>query len=166
MGLPEIVINLFGFFVLLTIVWSLGFVMNQKKIGSKIKDFFRPIISKVPLLNYLSKVVNQVFRTLKDTNSFKEVVLVKFPKDDTWSVGFITGESSELFDAVVNEKLVSVFIPTSPNPTNGFTVYMNPESPSLKRTDVPIKTAVSLIISMGTAGATDEVLKKSHPSSE
>ena len=164
LGLPEVVVNLLGFIILCAIIWLLGFVMNQKKIGKKLKSWFSPIISKVPLLNSLSKITNQVTKTLKDTNSFKEVVLVRFPTEKSWSIGFITGDNSEAFGDVVGDDLVSVFIPTTPNPTNGFLVLMSTKD--LKKTDVPVATAISFIISMGTAGATNEVLKKSYPSSE
>jgi uncharacterized membrane protein len=56
--------------------------------------------------------------------------------------------------------LVSVFIPTTPNPTNGYLVLMNPRD--FIETDVPVATAISFIISMWTVGATDKILKKSH----
>ena len=58
--------------------------------------------------------------------------------------------------------LVSVFIPTTPNPTNGYLVLMNPRD--FIETEVPVATAISFIISMGTAGAANEILKKSHSS--
>ena len=159
LGLPEFVVNVLGFVILCALVWLLGFIMNQKKIGKKLKSWFSPIISRVPLLNSLFKITNQVTRTLKETNSFKEVVLVRFPTEKSWSVGFITGDS-EAFGETVGENLVSVFIPTTPNPTNGFLVLMRTED--LKKTDVPVATAISYIISMGTAGAANEVLKKSY----
>lgn len=160
LGLPEIVVNILGFIILCSIVWFVGFIMNQNRIGKKIKDWFNPIISRIPILNSLSKITNQVTRTLKDTNSFKEVVLVKFPTEKSWSVGFITGENPEVFREEMEEDLVSVFIPTTPNPTNGFLVLM--ESKDLKRTSIPVATAISFIISMGTAGAANEVFKESN----
>ena len=164
LGLPEIVVNILGFIILCSIVWFVGFIMNQKKVGKILKDWFDPIISKVPLLNSLSKITNQVTNTLKDTNSFKEVVLVRFPAEKTWSVGFITGENPEVFRNEMEGHLVSVFIPTTPNPTNGFLVLM--DTKDLKRTNVPVSTAISFIISMGTAGAANEGLKESSSSSE
>jgi len=160
LGLPKVAVNLLGFLILCVAVWLLGFIMNQKRIGKKLKDFFRPIFSKIPLLSSLSRIVNQITRTLKDSNSFKEVVLVKFPTDKFWSVGFITGENHEALGEIVGEELVSVFVPTTPNPTNGFIVLMSPSN--FVRTDIPVATAISFVISMGTAGATNEVLKKSH----
>ena len=162
LGLPEVVVNMLGFIILCALIWLLGFVMNQRKMGKKLKGWFSPIISKVPLLNSLSKITNQVTMTLKDTNSFKEVVVLRFPSETMWSIGFITGENVEVFGDMVEENLVSVFIPTTPNPTNGFLVLMNIKD--LKKTDVPVATAISFIISMGTAGATKEILKKSYSS--
>lgn len=165
LGLPKVVVNILGFIILCCIVWFVGFIMNQKKIGQKLKDWFNPIISKVPLLNSLSKITNQVTNTLKDTNSFQRVVIVRFPSERTWSVGFITGEKPDMFGDIIGDShLVSVFIPTTPNPTNGYLVLMSTKD--LIETDVPVATAISFIISMGTAGATNEVLKKSYPSSE
>ena len=164
LGLPEIVVNFLGFLILCGFVWLVGFVVKIR-IGKKLKEWIRPIVSKIPLLNSLIKITNQVTSTLKDTRSFKKVVLVRFPTEKMWSVGFITGDNPEIFDDEVgNPGLVSIFIPTTPNPTNGFLVLMSPNN--YTETEVPVATAISFIISMGTAGATIEVLKKSHPSSE
>jgi len=63
-----------------------------------------------------------------------------------------------MFDKELDEdELVSIFIPTTPNPTNGFLVLLKPKD--FIETDVPVSTALSFIISMGTAGATEEVMK-------
>lgn len=61
-------------------------------------------------------------------------------------------------DNLKQDDLVSIFIPTTPNPTNGFLVLVEPKD--FVETQVPVATALSFIISMGTAGATEEVLKQ------
>lgn len=162
--LPEIIVNFLGFLILCGVVWCVGFV-GKIRFGKKLKEWIGPILAKVPILNSLIKITNQVANTLKDTESFKKVVLVKFPTDRTWSVGFITGDNPEIFDDELgNPGLASIFIPTTPNPTNGYLVLMSPDD--YRETEIPVATAISFIISMGTAGAANEVLKKSHPSSE
>ena len=161
--LPPIIVNALGFIILCVIVWCIGWIMNQQRISKKLKNWFNPVISKIPLLNTLSKITNQVTNTLKDTNSFKEVVLIRFPSDQCWSVGFITGENPEIFEET-EKNLVSIFIPTTPNPTNGFLILRN--SNDLKRTNVPVATAISFIISMGTAWTTNEVIKQTKESSQ
>ena len=164
LDLPETVVNFLGFLILCLIVWSVGLLMKSV-LGKKLRGWIEPIVGRIPLLNSLVKITNQVTPTLKDTRSFKKVVLVRFPTEKTWSVGFITGENPEIFNSELeNPMLVSIFIPTTPNPTNGFLVLMGPDD--YKETNVPVASAISFIISMGTAGAANEVLKKSYSSSE
>lgn len=161
LGLPEFIVNASVLIILCVLVWFVGFIMNQKKIGSKLTDLVSPILLRVPLLSSLFKITRQITTTLKNTNSFKKVLLVRFPIETTWSLAFLTGENPEVFKNAIDEThLVSVFIPTTPNPTNGYLVLMNPKD--YVETEVPVSVAVSFIISMGTAGATNEIIKKSH----
>jgi uncharacterized membrane protein len=100
---------------------------------------------------------------LQNTNSFEKVVLVKFPTEKTWSVWFLTWEELDNFeDAVWEKKLVSVFIPTTPNPANGFLVLINPRD--FVETDVPVADAISFVISMGTVWAADKIMKETKKS--
>ena len=90
---------------------------------------------------------------------------MKFPAEKTYSVWFITWEDISIFDKELwKNNLVSIFIPTTPNPTNGFLVLLQPKD--FIETEVPVATALSFIISMGTAGAAEEVLKKTKVDKE
>ena len=155
---PVYFINIISFVLLVLLVWIIGVIMNEKHLGRKLKQWFTPFVSRVPLLSTLFKITNQVTHTLQNTNSFRETVLLKFPTNYTYSVGFITGEDVSVFEGASNEThLVSVFVPTTPNPTNGYLILVDPAN--LIRTDCPVSTAISFIISMGTTGATQEVIK-------
>ena len=161
--LPEIVVHFLWFLVLCGLIWLLWFIMNQWRIWERVKACLDPLIEKVPLLNSLTKITNQAANTLKNTNSFKKVILTRFPMEKTWSVWFLTGEDLEIFEKASGEMhLVSVFIPTTPNPTNGYLVLMNPRD--FIETEVPVATAISFVISMWTAGATKEIMKKTNKS--
>ena len=161
--LPEVVVHFLWFLVLCGLVWLLWFVMNQWHVWEKVKACLDPLVEKVPLLNSLTKITNQAANTLKNTNSFKKVILTRFPMDKTWSVWFLTWEDLEVFEKASWElHLLSVFIPTTPNPTNGYLVLMNPRD--FIETEVPVSMAISFIISMGTAGATAEIMKKAKKS--
>ena len=161
--LPEIVVHFLWFLVLCGLIRLLWFVMNQWRIWERVKNFLDPLIEKVPLLNSLTKITNQAANTLKNTNSFKKVILTRFPMEKTRSVWFLTGEDLEVFEKASGElHLVSVFIPTTPNPTNGYLVLMNPRD--FIETEVPVSMAISFVISMGTAGATKEIMKKTKKS--
>ena len=73
----------------------------------------------------------------------------------------MTGEDLDNFENALGENgLVSVFIPTTPNPANGYLVMLNPRD--FVETDVAVSDAISFVISMGTIGATNKILKKSH----
>lgn len=156
--IPSYGVNIISFVLLVFLVWLVGVIMNEKHLGRKLGEWFTPLVSKVPLLSTLFKITNQVTHTLQNTNSFRETVLLKFPTDYTYSVGFITSENVSLFEGASNEEnLVSVFVPTTPNPTNGYLVLVDPKN--LIRTSCPVSVAVSFIISMGTTGAEQEILK-------
>lgn len=159
--LPEIIVHFLGFLVLCGIIRLLWFIMNQWRLWERVGSVLWPLIDKVPLLSSLTKITNQAANTLKNTNSFKKVILTRFPMEKTRSVWFLTGEDLEIFEKASGEMhLVSVFIPTTPNPTNGYLVLMNPRD--FIETDVPVATAISFIISMWTVGAADKILKNSH----
>ena len=159
--IPDYVINIISFVLLVFLVWLVGVIMNEKHLGHRLKKWFTPLVSKVPLLSTLFKITNQVTHTLQNTNSFRETVLLRFPTDYTYSVGFITGEDVSLFEGASKEShLVSVFVPTTPNPTNGYLVLVDPDR--LIKTTCPVSTAVSFIISMGT---TQEILESYDVSS-
>ena len=154
----EILVHLLCLILLFWIIRLLGFIVNRWRLWQRIKNWLNSVISKVPLLNSLSKVTNQIANTLETSDSFKKVVLLKFPTEKTWSVWFITWEDISIFDKELwKNKLVSIFVPTTPNPTNGFLLLLDPKD--FIETEVPVSTALSFIISMWTAGATEEVLK-------
>lgn len=157
----EILVHLLCLILLFWIIRLLGFIVNRWRLWQRIKNWLNSVISKVPLLNSLSKVTNQIANTLETSDSFKKVVLLKFPTEKTWSVWFITWEDISIFDKELwKNKLVSIFVPTTPNPTNGFLLLLDPKD--FIETEVPVSTTLSFIISMWTAGATEEVLKKTN----
>ena len=154
----EILVHILCLVLLFWIIWLLGLIVNRWKIGQRIKNGLTSVISRVPVLRSLSKITNQIANTLETSDSFKKVVLLKFPTEKTWSVWFITWEDISIFDKELwKNSLVSIFVPTTPNPTNGFLLLLNPKD--FVETDVPVSTALSFIISMWTAGAAEEVLK-------
>lgn len=157
-GKSELFVHILCLIILFGIIRLLWLIVNRGKVGRRIKNWLNSVISRIPLLNSLSKITNQVANTLENSDSFKKVVLLRFPNEKSWSIWFVTGENTWMFDKELGEdELVSIFIPTTPNPTNGFLVLLEPKD--FIETQVPVSTALSFIISMGTAGAAEEVLK-------
>lgn len=123
-------------------------------IGKKMIQFFEGAILRVPLLNKIYgaiKQVNEAFTT-NNKSSFKQVVLVQFPREGMHSVGFITNENHAEIQAKTEEEIISVFVPTTPNPTTGFLI-MVPNS-QVKRLQMSVSDGVKFIISLGSVSPT------------
>jgi uncharacterized membrane protein len=112
--------------------------------GRKTMEWIDHAIMRVPLMNKIYGTVKQVNASFSSNkSSFKQVVLVTFPHPRSRSVGFVTGEQKGLGP----EKLISVFIPTTPNPTSGFLV-MVPES-EITKLEMSVADGIKFIISLG-----------------
>jgi len=84
----------------------------------------------------------------KTDNSQKSVVLLEYPRKDVWAVGFATKENKGLIENKINQKLINVFVPTTPNPTSGF-LLMVPKN-DLIYLDITFEQASKFIVSAGT----------------
>jgi uncharacterized membrane protein len=112
--------------------------------GRKAIEWIDHTLLRVPLMNKIYGTVKQVNASFSSNKtSFKQVVLVTFPHARSRSVGFVTGEQK----GPGQEKLISVFIPTTPNPTSGFLV-MVPESEIVKL-EMSVADGIKYIISLG-----------------
>jgi len=160
-GLPDVIIKLIGLFVFCVAVWIIGVISKQPRMSKKFKSWLNPIITRIPLLSHLYSITNQVASTLRDTDSFQKVVLVKtISNPDGYEVGFLTGENPTAFCEAMNKhRLVSVVVPFSPL-TSYRVLLFKPED--IIETNVPVSTALSYIISMGAAGATERIIKESQ----
>ena len=162
-GLPDIVVKILGLLLICVIIWIIGIIANQPYMSKKFKSWLNPIIYKVPLLSHLFKINNQVESSLRNTDSFKKVVLVKTCPNG-YEVGFITGEDPKVFcNALKKPELVSVVIPFSPL-TSYRVLIFKPED--IIEVKMSVSTAISYILSMGVAGATNQIIKESHSESE
>ena len=132
---------------LAVILISLAGKLTRYYIGKKLVELLDHGLLRVPLLNkiYLTiKQVNEAFTSNK--SSFKQVVMVEFPQPGQRAVGFVTGEHGEGFQGGVG-KTVSVFVPTTPNPTSGFLILL-PES-AVKKLDMSVAEGIKFIVSLG-----------------
>jgi uncharacterized membrane protein len=117
---------------------------GRNYLGRKAIEWLDHTIMRVPLMNKIYGTVKQVNASFSSNkSSFKQVVLVSFPHAHSRSVGFVTGEQKGLGP----EKLISVFIPTTPNPTSGFLVLV-PESEIIKL-NMSVADGIKFIISLG-----------------
>ncbi|MES2633310.1 DUF502 domain-containing protein [Caenimonas sp. SL110] len=139
-----------GFGVLLTlgILLLVGAVVSNF-VGKKLVSWGDIVVSRIPVVRSIYSSVKQVSDTLfsESGNAFRTAVLVQWPRPDVWTIAFVTGApGGEVTDHLVGEYL-SVYVPTTPNPTGGYFVM-------LRRSDcielkMSVDEALKYVISMG-----------------
>ena len=125
-------------------------LLARNYFGKKIIEWVDTSLFHVPILNKIYgaiKQVNEAFTSGSKT-SFKTVVMVEFPQPGMRSVGFLTSELHEEIQRKTEERMVCVFIPTTPNPTSGFLV-LAPES-RVVRLDMSVADGIKFIVSLGS----------------
>jgi uncharacterized membrane protein len=124
-------------------------LLTRNYMGKKLIESVDTSLLRVPLLNKIygaTKQVNEAFIS-GDKTTFKTVVLIEFPRAGTYSVGFLTSEQRGEIQMKMRERVVGVFIPTTPNPTSGFLVLV-PES-QVTRLEMSVADGIKFIISLG-----------------
>ncbi len=137
-----------GLLVALLLILLIG-GLTGIALGRKIVDFLEGLLLRIPIVRGIYSIIKQVSATflLPQSQGFKKVVLVEFPRKGMYSLGFTTGTTVGEIQEKTRERVINVFIPTSPNPTSGFFV-MVPEA-SLIYLDMSVQKAVRFVISGG-----------------
>ncbi|HWF17872.1 MAG TPA: DUF502 domain-containing protein [Verrucomicrobiae bacterium] len=123
-------------------------LLARNYLGQKMIEWVDNSLLRVPFLNKIygaTKQVNDAFTGNK--SSFKTVVMIEFPRAGMYSIGFLTSEAESEIQCHTPEKVVCVFIPTTPNPTSGFMVLV-PES-QVTKLDMSVADGLKFIISLG-----------------
>ena len=133
--------------VLITIVGGLSLSFLGKRILKLIDDLFK----RIPFLRTIYSAILQMTETFsnKDNGSKKSVVLIEYPRKGVWAVGFATKENKSEMATKTNQKLINVFVPTTPNPTSGF-LLMFPVDEVIYL-DMTFEEASKFIVSAGTS---------------
>lgn len=147
--------NLFGFSIpgagaLLTLVMILlTGLLAANFIGQKLVGWWDKLLSRIPVVNSVYKAVKQVSDTLfaPNGNAFRKALLVQYPREGAWTIAFLTGTPGGDIRNHLHGEFVSVYVPTTPNPTSGFFLMM-PKA-DVVELDMSVDEALKYIISMG-----------------
>lgn len=117
--------------------------------GRKIVKWGDAVVNRIPVVRSIYSSVKQVSDTLfsESGNAFRTAVLVQWPRDGVWTVGFVTGAPSGEVAAYLRDEYVSVYVPTTPNPTSGYFVMVR-KSECIEL-EMSIDVALKYIVSMG-----------------
>ena len=135
--------------VLAVVLISCVGVLTRYYIGKRLLRWLDTGMMNVPLLNKVYGAIKQINEAFSgNKNSFKTVVLVEFPREGMYSVGFLTSEQHAEVQHKTKETVVAVFIPTTPNPTSGFLVLVPEEK--VTKLDMTVADGIKYIVSLGS----------------
>jgi uncharacterized membrane protein len=145
-----------GFGVLLTLVILLGVgAAASNFVGRKLVQWGDRVVSRIPVVRSIYSSVKQVSDTLfsESGNAFRTAVLVQWPREGVWTVAFITGAPGGEVAAYLRDDFVSVYVPTTPNPTSGYFVMLRRSE--CVELDMSVDAALRYIVSMGVVAPND-----------
>jgi uncharacterized membrane protein len=118
-------------------------------IGRNLVALWEELLNRIPFVRALYSGVKSFSTTILSNqgNSFKKVMLIEYPRQGIWSIGFQTAGDLPLISVHTGEPLVCVFIPTTPNPTSGF-IVMVPRSQAIEL-QMTVDAAMKMIVTLG-----------------
>jgi uncharacterized membrane protein len=139
----------FGVVLSLLIILLTGLIATNY-FGERLVDLGERILARIPLVRSIYNATKQIINALFASNSqaFRKVLLVEYPREGMWSLAFLTGNPNDsVISAQIGEEMVSLFVPTTPNPTSGF-LLMIPKREAIE-IDMTVDEALKFIISLG-----------------
>jgi len=138
----------FGFLLVISVVFLTGIVVANL-FGQQLIRLGETILARIPVVRSIYGSVKQITESLFSGSgkSFRKVVLVRYPHADSFTLAFVTGEGSREIREKTGRELVSVFVPTTPNPTSGF-FLMVPRDQTIDL-DMTVDDGLKMLLSVG-----------------
>ncbi len=125
-------------------------------VGKFFVRLWEALVQKMPVVSSIYSLMKQIFETFlsQKTRSFSEVVLVEYPRKGLWTIAFVSkDETGGEVDEKIQNKTLSIFVPTTPNPTSGFLIFV-PENDVVKL-DMSVEEGIKYVISCGIVTPTE-----------
>ena len=138
----------FGLIVLILFLTALGAIATNL-IGRSVIQASDRLLTRVPIVRSVYSAFKQLVDVFANnaTGQFNEVVLVEYPRIGSWAVGFVSTDAKGEIASRLGDGHVGVFVPTTPNPTSGFLIYVKSED--LQYLDMSVEDGAKLIFSAG-----------------
>ena len=145
-----------GTILTIVIVFLTGLLTNNL-VGNYVVKLWEKLLQRIPIVNSLYSSVKQVSDTLFSSsgNAFRKAVLVPYPHQNSWTIAFLTGvPGGDAANHLVGD-YVSVYVPTTPNPTSGFFLMM--KRSDVVELDMSVDAALKYIVSMGVVAPAEVI---------
>ena len=139
----------FGLLAVVLVVLITG-ALGANLLGRRLVDLWEGLLARIPLVRSIYSSVKQVSDTILAPNgqAFRQAVLVQYPRQGLWTIAFVTGKPSHEIENKLHADCVSIYVPTTPNPTSGF-FLMLPRA-ELIPLSIGVDAALKYVVSMGT----------------
>lgn len=142
-GLPGL-----GLLIVIVALTLIG-AMSAGFFGRMLMRFYERLLSRMPVLRSIYSATKQIVETVvaHQSTAFREAVLVEYPRRGIWCIGFLTGVTRGEVQKLTDEEVLNVFLPTTPNPTSGFLLFVPRRD--LVVLDMTVEEALKMVISGG-----------------
>lgn len=117
--------------------------------GRILVRLYDTVLERMPVLRGIYSAVKQIFETMlaQKANAFREVALIEYPRKGVWTLAFITGSTTGELRGRFDEEMVNVFVPTTPNPTSGFLLFLPRRD--VQVLDMSVEDGIKMVVSTG-----------------
>lgn len=140
----------FGIIILFLLIITAG-IFTTNIFGKKILQFWERLLHQLPLVSNVYSLVKSIVNTVsyqsREMTNFNRVVLIEYPRKESYTIAFVTAEIKGAIHHISSEKVLSVFVPTVPNPISGY-ILLLPESEIIPLT-ISVEEAMKMIFSVG-----------------
>jgi uncharacterized membrane protein len=135
--------------VLTVLVVLITGVIVANIFGRKLVTLWEGVLARIPLVRSIYSSAKQVAETMFSgaTRSFREVVMLEYPRKGLWTLAFVTGQGIRQAAEQAGEDVISVYVPTTPNPTSGF--FLMAKRSEVVKLDITVDDGLKLILSTG-----------------
>lgn len=137
----------FGIIISLVVVLGTG-AIAANMIGRRLVDFTEAALERVPLVRSVYNGVKKLTGAIMsgDSQTFRKVVLVEYPRKGTWTLAFQTADPAKAVAEAAGD-VVTVYVPTTPNPTSGFVIFVAREE--IRDLDMSVEDALQMVMTLG-----------------
>jgi len=135
--------------LLVVMIFLLTGILARYLVGRRLISSGERILARIPLISRIYRAVRQIRDVFMGRGGavFQKVCLVEYPRPGLLAVAFVTSAEQGVVQEVAGKELIAVFVPTTPNPTSGYLVYLPPSD--VRYLDIPVEEAMKLVVSGG-----------------